>query len=202
MMYLSLIFDEHFRQLATKLVDAASALWRLLHNLEPASQQDSSTRGLSGRSQICGAAGWVAALILENRARFWLSQWRILTARAVRGYRTVSTEAVCLYTGIPPWGSEVEVLAGSSSTSGWLPSRERLMASARRGTRVAVIPAGDSSWWLCHLGGDLSLMAVIRSLASSDRCFTAVITFCEGVILQKEFLFKNWNHIYVVLLSS
>ncbi|CAB3227751.1 unnamed protein product [Arctia plantaginis] len=36
------------------------------------------------------------------------------------------------------------------------------------------------------IGVDLSLPAVVRSMAGSDSCFIAVATFCEEVISQKE----------------
>ncbi|CAB3239807.1 unnamed protein product [Arctia plantaginis] len=36
---------------------------------------------------------------------------RVLAVRAIRGYRTVSTEAACALAGTPPWDLEAEVLA-------------------------------------------------------------------------------------------
>ncbi|CAB3235600.1 unnamed protein product [Arctia plantaginis] len=224
---------------------------------------------------LYGAPVWVAALTAPNRARLWRPQ-RILAVRAIRGYRTVSTEAACALAGTPPWDLEAEVLAevyrrvaDCRAESGFRPPPEDVREwreAARRATMVrwsfrletpragfAAVEAlqpviaewagrqhGALSFRLtqvlsghgcfgrylhsvarrelspaCHhcdcsedsaqhtlavcpawatqrraltavIGADLSLPAVIRSMAGSDSCFTAVATFCEEVISQKE----------------
>ncbi|CAB3230287.1 unnamed protein product [Arctia plantaginis] len=270
------LFDEHFRQLGPKLVDTASALGRLLPNLGGASVPTRRLyAGVVRSMALYGAPVWVAALTAPNRARLWRPQ-RILAVRAIRGYRTVSTEAACALAGTPPWDLEAEVLAevyrrvaDFRAESGFRPPPEDVREwreAARRATMVrwslrletpraglAAVEAlqpviaewagrqhGTLSFRLtqvlsghgcfgkylysvarresspaCHhcdcsedsaqhtlavcpawatqrraltavIGADLSLPAVIRSMAGSDSCFTAVATFCEEVISQKE----------------
>lgn len=59
---------------------------------------------------LYGAPMWVAALITQNKARLWWPQ-RILTVRAIRGYRTLSTEVACILAGKPLLDLEAELLA-------------------------------------------------------------------------------------------
>ena len=105
------LFDEHFRQLAPKLVDTASSLGRLLPNLGGASVATRSLfTGVVRSMALYGAPVWASALTAQNKARLWRPQ-RVLAVRAIRGYRTVSTEAACALAGTPPWDLEAEVLA-------------------------------------------------------------------------------------------
>ncbi|CAB3254559.1 unnamed protein product [Arctia plantaginis] len=117
MKYLGLIldgrwlFDEHFRQLAPKLVGAASALGRLLPNMGgPSVATRRLYTGVVRSMALYGAPVWAAALTAQNRVRLWRPQ-RVMAVRAIRGYRTVSTEVACALAGTPPWDLEAEVLA-------------------------------------------------------------------------------------------
>ncbi|CAB3247850.1 unnamed protein product [Arctia plantaginis] len=94
---------------------------------------------------LYGAPVWVAALTAPNRARLWRPQ-RVLAVRAIRGYRTVFTEAACALTGTPPWDLEAEVLAevyrrvaDFRAESGFRPPPENVCEwreAARRATMV------------------------------------------------------------------
>ncbi|CAB3241776.1 unnamed protein product [Arctia plantaginis] len=108
MKYLGLIldgrwlFDEHFRQLAPKLVGAASALGRLLPNMGgPSVATRRLYTGVVRSMALYGAPVWAAALTAQNRVRLWRPQ-RVMAVRAIRGYRTVSTEVACALAGTPP----------------------------------------------------------------------------------------------------
>ena len=47
---------------------------------------------------LYGAPVWAGSLTVRLRALLWRPQ-RVMTIRAIRGYRTVATEAACLLAG-------------------------------------------------------------------------------------------------------
>lgn len=105
------LFNEHFRRLAPKLIEAAAALGRLLPNLGgPSASVRRLYTGVVRSMALYGAPVWVHALSAKNMALLRRPQ-RVMAIRVCRGYRTVSFEAACALAGTPPWELEAEVLA-------------------------------------------------------------------------------------------
>ncbi|XP_063631332.1 uncharacterized protein LOC134802627, partial [Cydia splendana] len=59
---------------------------------------------------LYGAPIWVDALSAENQILLRRPQ-RIMAIRAIRGYRTISSDAACALAGTPPWDLEAKALA-------------------------------------------------------------------------------------------
>lgn len=59
---------------------------------------------------LCGVPVCVSAQTVQNKARHFFPQ-RVLAGRAIRGYRTVSTDATCALTKTLPWDLEEEVFS-------------------------------------------------------------------------------------------
>lgn len=279
MKYLGLVLDsrwdfrEHFRRLVPRLMAAAAALARLLPNLGgPNVGCRRLYLGVVRSMALYGAPVWASALRGATVALLRKPQ-RVMAIRAIRGYRTISTEAACVLAGSPPWDLEAAALARLYERSRELRSRgdpptvtERWKSHARRSTvrmwteRLADPTAGRrtveavrpvlSSWldrrhgrltfrltqvlsghgcfgkYLCriarrepttechHCGGgedtaqhtledcpswaerrrvlriaigaDLSLPTVAKAMVESEESWTAVLSFCEDVMAQKE----------------
>ncbi|XP_049885101.1 uncharacterized protein LOC126380041 [Pectinophora gossypiella] len=104
-------FREHFRRLAPKLINAASALGRLLPNLGgPSVTCRRLYTGVVRSMALYGAPVWVGALTAPNKTLLYRAQ-RVMAVRVIRGYRTISHEAACVLAGTPPWDLDAEVLA-------------------------------------------------------------------------------------------
>ncbi|XP_049871151.1 uncharacterized protein LOC126370360 [Pectinophora gossypiella] len=104
-------FREHFRRLAPKLINAASALGRLLPNLGgPSVTCRRLYTGVVRSMALYGAPVWVGALTGPNKTMLFRAQ-RVMAVRVARGYRTISHEAACVLAGTPPWDLDAEVLA-------------------------------------------------------------------------------------------
>lgn len=279
MKYLGLVLDsrwdfrEHFRRLAPRLMAAAAALARLLPNLGgPNVGCRRLYLGVVRSMALYGAPVWASALRGATVALLRKPQ-RVMAIRAIRGYRTISTEAACVLAGSPPWDLEATALARLYERSRELRSRgdpatvtERWKSHARRSTvrmwteRLADPTAGRrtveavrpvlSSWldrrhgrltfrltqvlsghgcfgkYLCRIarrepttechqcgggedtaqhtfedcpswderrrvlriaiGADLTLPTVAKAMVESEESWTAVLSFCEDVMAQKE----------------
>jgi hypothetical protein len=117
MRYLGIILDsrwtftEHFRCLAPKLMGTASALSRLLPNLDgPNASCRRLYAGVVRSMALYGAPIWAGSLNAKNQAQLRRPQ-RVMAVRMARAYRTVSYEAACVLAGTPPWDLDASVLA-------------------------------------------------------------------------------------------
>ncbi|XP_063620671.1 uncharacterized protein LOC134793075 [Cydia splendana] len=117
MKYLGLVLDsrwnfkEHFKRLTPRLLGAAGALSRLLPNMGGPNVGCRSLYTMVVRSMaLYGAPIWVDALSAENQTCLRRPQ-RIMAIRAIRGYRTISSDAACALAGTPPWDLEAKALA-------------------------------------------------------------------------------------------
>lgn len=221
---------------------------------------------------LYGAPIWAPALRSATVALLRQPQ-RVMAIRAIRGYRTISTEAACVLAGSPPWDLEAAALARLYERRRELRSggdratvTERWKSHARRSTvrrwteRLVEPTAGRrtveavrpvlASWldrrhgrltfrltqvlsghgcfgrYLCRIarrepttechhcagsedtaqhtlegcpawavqrqvlrdaiGADLSLPTVVNAMVESEESWTAVLSFCEDVMAQKE----------------
>ncbi|XP_026315973.1 uncharacterized protein LOC113227301, partial [Hyposmocoma kahamanoa] len=104
-------FGEHFRQLAPRIVGAASALSRLLPNLgRPGAPCRRLYAGVTRSMALYGAPIWSGALSAATKSLLRRPQ-RVVALRMCRAYMTVACAAACVLAGTPPWDLEAEVLA-------------------------------------------------------------------------------------------
>ncbi|XP_039760385.1 uncharacterized protein LOC120634057 [Pararge aegeria] len=194
MKYLGLVldsrwkFEEHFRRLAPKLIGAAGALSRLLPNL--------GGTGVGCRGLYTGVKRSMAvdALVARNRTLLRRPQ-RVMAARVIRAYRTISHEAACALAGTPPWDRDAEVLACVHERRvevrmrGEHPSPERVTGWRR------LAQAELFRQWRERLespGAGLRTIDGIRPVlqqwgqAGSETSWDAIVSFCEDVMTQKE----------------
>jgi hypothetical protein len=115
--YLGLILDrrwnfrEHFRQLAPRIVGAASALGRLLPNVGgPSVACRRLYAGVARSMALYGAPIWADRLNAANKALLRRPQ-RVVAKRICRAYVTVSWAAACALAGTLPWELDAEALA-------------------------------------------------------------------------------------------
>ncbi|XP_039761416.1 uncharacterized protein LOC120634709, partial [Pararge aegeria] len=98
-------------EVAPKLIVAAGALSRLLPNLGgPGVGCRRLYTGVVRSMALYGAPIWADALVARNRTLLRRPQ-RVMAARVIRAYRTISHEAACALAGTPPWDLDAEVLA-------------------------------------------------------------------------------------------
>ncbi|XP_039760447.1 uncharacterized protein LOC120634122, partial [Pararge aegeria] len=98
-------------EVAPKLIGAAGALSRLLPNLGgPGVGCRRLYTGVVRSMALYGAPIWADALVARNRTLLRRPQ-RVMAARVIRAYRTISHEAACALAGTPPWDLDAEVLA-------------------------------------------------------------------------------------------
>lgn len=96
-------FDSHFSQLAPRVMRCASALSGLLPNLGGAGNTCRTLyMGVVRAMALYGAPVWCEALTTGSAA-ILRKLHRLMSIRAIRGYRTVSYEAACLLAGSLPW---------------------------------------------------------------------------------------------------
>jgi hypothetical protein len=92
---------------------------------------------------LYGVPIWADTLLFHNRVMLRRSQ-RILCARIVRGYRTVSGDAACVLAGTPPWDIDAKGLAETYRRSaevraqGLRPSPELLNRWKERAQRAVM----------------------------------------------------------------
>jgi hypothetical protein len=118
MRYLGVVLDSrwtfraHFERLAPKLLGAAAALGRILPNTGgPKASCRRLYLGVVRSMALYGAPVWAYALTSRTSALLRRSQ-RVMAVRAIRAYRTVSTEVACVLAGSLPWDLEARTLAG------------------------------------------------------------------------------------------
>ncbi|XP_073949067.1 uncharacterized protein [Choristoneura fumiferana] len=104
-------FEEHFRQMAPRLVGAAGALSRLLPNVGgPDAPCRRLFAGVIRSMALYGAPIWAGALTARTKSLLRKPQ-RVMAVRMCRAYRTVGWAAACALAGTPPWEIEAEMLA-------------------------------------------------------------------------------------------
>ncbi|XP_063618702.1 uncharacterized protein LOC134791583, partial [Cydia splendana] len=104
-------FEEHFRQIAPRIVTAASELGRLLPNVGgPSHACRRLYAGVARSMALYGAPIWADKLTPANKALLRRPQ-RIVAIRVCRAYVTVGWAAACVLAGTPPWELVAGVLA-------------------------------------------------------------------------------------------
>lgn len=115
--YLGLVLDSrwgfgsHFVTLVPRLMKAAAALGGLLPNLKGSNTGCRRLyMGVVRSMAMYGAPVWANSLNSKNIALLRKPQ-RAIALRVIRGYRTISYEAVCVLAGSLPWDLDAHGLA-------------------------------------------------------------------------------------------
>ncbi|KAL0820079.1 hypothetical protein ABMA28_006024 [Loxostege sticticalis] len=117
-------FEAHFKRLAPKLLATAGALSRLLPNLGgPSTTCRRLYMGVVRSMALYGAPVWYDALSSGTIRQLSRVQ-RVLAVRAIRGYRSIGTDAALLLAGTPPWDLDAKVLAAVYEWRGDLRSQD------------------------------------------------------------------------------
>jgi hypothetical protein len=171
--YLGLILDrrwkfgEHFRQLAPRVVGAASALGRLLPNVGgPSVACRRLYAGVARSMALYGAPIWADRLSVANRALLRRPQ-RVVAIRICRAYVTVAWAAACTLAGTSPWEHDAGALAEAHRervrwrNTGEYPAPEEVR-EARRQTQRRV-----REKWKADLGDSLYGVRTIGAILGS-----------------------------------
>lgn len=134
-------FGEHFRQIAPRIVTAASEMGRLLPNVGgPSHACRRLYAGVARSMALYGAPIWADKLNGENKAQLRRPQ-RVIAVRVCRAYVTVSWAAACVLAGTSPWELDAEVLADAhrrrirSRETGDFPAPEEVREARRMAQR-------------------------------------------------------------------
>ncbi|KAL0859805.1 hypothetical protein ABMA27_010149 [Loxostege sticticalis] len=184
-------FEAHFKRLAPKLLGTAGALSRLLPNLGgPSATCRRLYMGVVRSMALYGAPVWYDALSSGTIRQLSRVQ-RVLAVRAIRGYRSISTDAALLLAGTPPWDLDAKVLAAVYEWRGDLRSQD--LRPAPREIQAERDRLDDLALevWQCRLAsgtaGRRTVMTIRPVLKEwSEEKWQAVLTFCEAVVSQKE----------------
>ncbi|XP_039761273.1 uncharacterized protein LOC120634608 [Pararge aegeria] len=170
------------------------ALSRLLPNLGgPGVGCRRLYTGVVRSMALYGAPIWADALVARNRTLLRRPQ-RVMAARVIRAYRTISHEAACALAGTPPWDLDAEVLACVHERRvevrmrGEHPSPERVTGWRR------LAQAELFRQWRERLESPSAGLRTIdgirpvlqQAMAGSELSWDAIVSFCEDVMTQKE----------------
>ncbi|XP_060809051.1 uncharacterized protein LOC132903816 [Amyelois transitella] len=191
-------FREHFKQLAPRIVGAASAMGRLLPNVGgPSARCRKLYAGVARSMALYGAPIWADKLSRANVAQLRRPQ-RVVANRIARAYVTVSLEdwmdrkygqltyrMTQVMTGHGCFGHYLHTIGREPSPVCHEcgepdDTAQHTLAECERWAteRVALAVAlGDR---------DLTLHCIVSKMLGSERCWDAMSCFCETVMSQKE----------------